>query len=85
MIPVPCNFFSVANSDYRVGVKLQARHHLFQLLFRVCSDFNTGPAAVRLNGHVDEALFNTKSDLVQQLAAVQPMATDFDALFAQER
>lgn len=29
MTPVPCNFFSVANSDYRVGVKLQAKHHLF--------------------------------------------------------
>lgn len=35
MTPVPCNFFSVACSDYRVGVKLQAKHHLFQLLFGV--------------------------------------------------
>ena len=77
MTPVPCNFFSVANSDYRVGVKLQAKHHLFQLLFCVCSVFNTGPAAVCLNSRVDEAVFNTKSDLVQQFAAAQPMATDF--------
>lgn len=77
MTPVPCNFFSVAKSDYRVGVKRQARHHLFPLLFCVCSDFNTGPAAVCLNSHVDEAVFNTKSDLVQQFAAAQPMATDF--------
>lgn len=60
MTPVPCNFFSVANSDYRVGVKLRAKHHLFQLLFCVCSVFNTGPAAVCLNSRVDEAVFNTK-------------------------
>lgn len=33
MTPVPCNFFSVANSDYRVGVELGATHHLLQLLF----------------------------------------------------
>lgn len=33
MTPVPCNFFSVTNSDYRVGVELGAKHHLFSLLF----------------------------------------------------
>lgn len=60
MTPVPCNLFSVANSDYRVGVKLRAKHHLFQLLFCVRSVFNTGPAAVCLNSRVDEAVFNTK-------------------------
>lgn len=74
MTPVPYNFFSVANSDYRVGVKLQAKHHLFQLLF-VFSVFNTIPAAVCLNGGIDEAVFNAESDLVQQPA--QPIATNF--------
>lgn len=76
MTPVPCNFFSVANSDYRVEVKLQAKHHLFQLLF-VFAVFNTSPAAVCLNGGVDEAVFNTESDLVQQFVAAQPIATNF--------
>lgn len=32
MTPVPCNFSSTANCDYRVGVELLAMHHLSQLL-----------------------------------------------------
>lgn len=41
MTPVPCNFFSVENSDYRVGVELQAKHHLFLLLF--CASLTPTP------------------------------------------
>lgn len=44
------------------------------------SIFNTGPAAVCLNSCVDEAVVNTESDLVQQFAAVQPVATDFQCI-----
>lgn len=50
MTPAPCNFFSVAVSDYRVGVELQSRHHLFQLSFCICSLFKMSPAAVWLSG-----------------------------------
>lgn len=39
MTPVPCNFFSVANCDYRVGVELLAEHHLSQLLSSFCCFF----------------------------------------------
>ena len=59
MTPVPCNFFSVANSDYRVGVKLGAKHHLFWLLFCARSVSGTGPAAVCLSSGFDEAVLNT--------------------------
>lgn len=84
MTPAPCNFFSVANSDYRVGVELRAQHHLFQLLFCVCSVFNTGPAAVRLNSRVNEAVFNTQSDLVQRVSPRHsPWLLIFNASFAQ--
>lgn len=83
MTPVPCNFFSVANSDYRVGVKLQAKHHLFQLLFCVCSVFNMGPAAVRLNSCYNEAVFNTKVIWYNGLLHYSPGLLIFNALFAQ--
>lgn len=54
MTPVPCNFFSVANSDYRVGVELPAVHHLshpsycfvlFFLLSLHAAVFNNGTAS----------------------------------------
>lgn len=85
MTPVPCNFFSVANSDYRVGVKLQAKHHLFQLLFCVCSVFNMGPAAVCLNSCLNEAVFNTKVIKYNSLLHYSPWLLILDALFAPTR
>lgn len=39
MSPVPCNLFSVANCDYRVGVELLAMNHLSQLLLSFLSFF----------------------------------------------
>lgn len=83
MTPVPCNFFSVANSDYRVEVKLQAKHHLFQLLFCVCSVFNMGPAAVCLNSHFNEAVFNTKVIKHNSSLHHSPRLLIFNPLFAQ--
>lgn len=85
MTPVPCNFFSVANSDYRVGVKLQAKHHLFQLLFSVCSVFNMGPAAVRLNSRFDEAVFNTEMIKYNSWLHYSPWLLIFNALFVPTR
>lgn len=83
MTPVPCNFFSVANSDYRVGVELQAKHHLLQLLFCVCSVFNTGPAAVCLNSCFHEAVFNTKLIKYNGSLHYSPWLLIFNALVAQ--
>lgn len=78
MTPVPCNFFSVANCDYRVGVELLAVHHLSQLLlffslFRHATVFNNGTAAVRLNSRVAETMFDTQWDFEH----CWPVATDF--------
>lgn len=53
MTPVPCNFFRVANSDYRVGVELGDKHHLsgYCFAFGICN-----PRSCSC-----EALFDTKS------------------------
>lgn len=53
MTPVPCNFFRVANSDYRVGVELRDKHHLSRYCFAFAI-FNPLSCSC-------EALFSTKS------------------------
>jgi len=60
MTPVPYNFLSVTKSDYRVGVKLQAKHHLFRLLFVFALSLTRALQLCVSIVVFDEAVFNTK-------------------------